>query len=92
MAILKPAPNSLNSSIALSRRAAVDVSALSLFQQQVAVRPVFVAADAAAELVHVGQAVLVGLMDEDRVGVGDVEPAFDDRRADQHVGFAGART
>ena len=44
-----------------------------------------VAADAAAQLVQVGQAVAIGLVDEHRVGVGDVEPAFDDRRGQQNV-------
>ncbi len=44
-----------------------------------------VAAHAAAELVQVGQAVAVGLVDEDRVGVGNVQPALDDRRGQQHV-------
>ena len=51
-----------------------------------------VAAHAAAELVQVGQAVVVGLVDEDRVGVGDVEPALDDRRGHQQVGLAGRRS
>ena len=44
-----------------------------------------VAADAAAQLVQVGQAVAVGLVDEDRVGIGNVEAAFDDRRRQQQV-------
>ncbi len=47
-----------------------------------------VAADPAAELVQVGQAVLVGLVDEDRVDVGDVQAALDDRRRDQDVELA----
>ena len=46
------------------------------------------AADAAAQLVQVGQAVVVGLVDEDGVGVGDVQAALDDRRRHQDVGFA----
>src|SRR3712207_8988807 len=47
------------------------------FQQQVRIRPVLVPADPAAELVQVGQAVLVGLVDEDRVDVGDIQAALD---------------
>ena len=47
-----------------------------------------VAAHAAAELVQVGQPVAVGLVDEDRVGVGDVQAALDDRGAQQHVELA----
>ena len=45
----------------------------------------FVASHAAAQLVHVGQAVAVGLVDEDRVGVGNIQSAFDDRRGEQNV-------
>ena len=44
-----------------------------------------VAAHAAAKLVQIGQPVAVGLVDEDRVGVGDVQPALDDRRGQQQV-------
>ena len=44
-----------------------------------------VAPDAAAQLMQIGQAVVVGLVDEDRVGVGNVEPAFDDRRGQQNI-------
>ena len=61
-------------------------------EQQVAVRPVLVAPDAAAELVQVGQAVVVGLVDEDRVGVGNVEAALDDRRRHEDVELAARRT
>ena len=43
------------------------------FEQQVGIGPVLVPADPAAKLVQVGQAVLVGLVDEDRVDVGDVQ-------------------
>jgi hypothetical protein len=40
-------------------------------------------------LVEVGAAVAVGLVDEDRVGAGDVEAALDDRRGEEDVGRAG---
>ena len=53
--------------------------------QQVAVRAVLVAPHAAAKLVQIGQPVAVGLVDEDRVGVGNVQAALDDRRGQQHV-------
>ena len=55
-------------------------------QEQVGVGPVLVPPDAAAKLVQLGQAEAVGVVDEDRVGVGDVQARLDDRRADQHVG------
>ena len=37
---------------------------------------------------QIGQPVVVGLVDENRVHVGDVQPAFDDRRGDQDVALA----
>jgi len=43
---------------------------------------------AAAQLVKIGQAVVVGLVDENRVGVGDVQAALDDRRRHQHIDLA----
>ncbi len=46
------------------------------------------AAHAAAELVEVGQTVVVGLVDEDRVGPGDVEAALDDRGGQEDVDLA----
>ena len=36
------------------------------------------APDAAAQLVEIGQAEAVGAVDDDGVGVGDVDAAFDD--------------
>ena len=46
-------------------------------------------ADAAAELVEIGQTVAVGLVDEHRVGPRNVETTFDDRRRQQDVDAAG---
>ena len=54
-------------------------------QEQVGVGLVFEPTDAAAELVELRKAEAVGALDEDRVAVGDVEAALDDRRADEHV-------
>ena len=56
-------------------------------EQQVGIGPVLVPADPAAQLVQVGQAVVVGLVDEDGVGVGNVQAALDDRRRHQDVGL-----
>ena len=74
--------------MALSRLAAMGVTGRVLRQEQVGVGPVLVPPDPAAKLVQLGQAEAVGVVDEDRVGVGDVEARLDDRRADQHVGRA----
>ena len=55
---------------------------------QVGVRLLQAAADAPPQLVELGEAQLVGLVDHDRVHVRDVEAGLDDRRADQHVELA----
>ena len=54
-------------------------------KQQVRIRPVLVPADAAPELVQVGEAIAVGVVDEDCVRVRDVEPALDDGRRHEQV-------
>ena len=77
----------MNSSIAFSRLAAVGRHAALAVEQQIGIGPVLVPADPAAQLVQVGQAVIVGLVDEDGVGVGDVQAALDDRRRHQDVGL-----
>ena len=59
-----------------------------LVVEQVGVGAGGAAADAAAELVELRQAELVGVVDDDRVRVGDVEAGLDDRRADEDVGLA----
>ena len=43
------------------------------------------AADAAADLVELGEAEAIGAVDDQRVGAGDVEPGFDDGGGEQHV-------
>ena len=47
------------------------------------------AADAAADLVELGQPELVGALDDQRVRLRDVEARLDDRRRDEHVRVAG---
>ena len=45
-----------------------------------------------AQLVELRQAKVVGTVDDDRVGVGDVQPILDDRRRHQHVDVAVGKT
>ena len=52
-------------------------------QQQISVGLVFVAAHAAAQLIKIAQAETIGAIDDDRVRVGDIEAAFDDRGGEQ---------
>ena len=58
-------------------------------QQEIGIGLVLGAADAAAQLVEIGQPEPVGAVDDDRVRVRNIEAALDDRRADQHVDLAG---
>ncbi len=50
----------------------------------------FAAADAAAELVELGEAEAFGGIDHHDAGVVDVDADFDDARGDEHLRFAGA--
>ena len=47
------------------------------------------AADAAADLVELGEPEHVGALDDQRVRLGDVEARLDDRGRDEHVRVAG---
>ena len=47
------------------------------------------AADPPADLVELAQPEGVGALDDQRVGLRDVDPGLDDRRRDEHVGVAG---
>lgn len=61
---------------------------LVFLDQEVAVRLVAPAPDAAAQLVQLRQAEVVGVVHDDRAGRGDVEAGLDDRRRDEHVDVA----
>ncbi len=56
--------------------------------QEVGVAAFAAAAHPAAQLVQLRQAERVGALDDQRVGVGDVQAGLDDRRADQDVVLA----
>ena len=68
-AILNLVPFALTSSIAFNRLTALGVTGRSRFEQQISIGPMLVPADPAPEPTQVGQPVLVGLVDEDRVDV-----------------------
>ncbi len=55
--------------------------------EQIGVGALVGAADAAAELIELGEAEAVGAIDEDGVGARDVEAVFDDGGGDEDVGF-----
>ena len=56
--------------------------------EQVRVGPTRAPADPTAELVELGETQRVGPVDDDRIGVRDVQPGLDDRRGDEDVGVA----
>ncbi|MPN37422.1 hypothetical protein SDC9_184940 [bioreactor metagenome] len=45
-------------------------------------------ADAPAQLVELRKPKMVGVVDDDRIDVGDIKAGFDDRTAQKHVEFA----
>ena len=53
--------------------------------EEVGITTVATAADPPAQLVELGEPERVGALDDEGVGVGDVEPALDDRRTDEDV-------
>ena len=56
-----------------------------LIDEHVAVGAVVRPANAATELVKIGQAIGIGLIDEDSVGIRYIEAALDDCRGQQNV-------
>ena len=57
-------------------------------KQQIGVGLRAAAADATPELIEVRETETIRAIDDDGVGVGNIDTAFDDGRADEHVGFA----
>ena len=79
----KPEPSSVWSASVASRAAASSVSASAERVEQVGVGALARAADAAADLVELREAELVGALDDQRVGLRDVDARLDDRRRHQ---------
>src|SRR5690606_10854406 len=55
--------------------------------QQVGIRTSVRTPDTSAQLIQLGEAVIVGTVDDDRVGTGNVDAVFDDGRRHEHVIF-----
>ena len=75
----------MNSPIVFSRSYASSLSDAVGRVQQVRVRALTAAADAAAQLVELREPEQVGAVDDERVHRRHVETALDDRRAHEHV-------
>ena len=83
MAILKPLPRRGVLFDGADAFADVAEQAGVARQQKISVGLVFVAADAAAQLIKIAQAETIGAIDDDRVRVGNIDAAFDDGRGKQ---------
>lgn len=66
----------------------IGAEALAGFDEEVAVGAVFVTTDASPKLMEIGESVAFGFVDEDSIGFGDVESAFDDRCGDEDIEVA----
>jgi len=71
--------------MASRRFSAIAGDLLARWRQQVGVGLVVTASDAAAQLMQLCQAELVGALDDDGVGARHVDAGLDDGRGDQHV-------
>ena len=56
--------------------------------KQITVAPLGAAPHPPTQLIKLCQPKMVGPVDKDRVGVGNVQPVFDDRGGDQHIDFS----
>ena len=83
MARVKPAPSS--SAAAMASRRFFCVFSDVFGCEQVGVGLVVAAADTPTKLVQLCQSEFVGAVDDDGVGVGDVDAGFDDGGTEQHV-------
>ncbi len=57
-------------------------------EKQIGVCLVLGSADASAQLIQVGETKLICSIDDDGVCIRNIEPAFNDRGANEHIGFA----
>lgn len=73
--------------MARRRRRASDDSRLVGRRKQVAVGFLIAAAHTSAQLVQVAQAEVLGVVHDDRIGIGNVDAVLDDGRGDQHIEF-----
>src|SRR5262249_31887491 len=55
--------------------------------KQISVSVTIRAAHPAAQLIELCKAKLIGAIDDDGIGVGKIEPGFDNRGANQNLGF-----
>ena len=58
-------------------------------EKKISVRLMLGPTHASPQLIKIGEAKPVRAIDDDGIGVWDIEAAFDNRRANQHVDFSG---
>jgi len=52
---------------------------------QITVSLMFVSSNTSTQLVQVAKPIPIGVVDKDRIGIGNVQPTFNDRRRQQQV-------
>ena len=57
------------------------------WKHQIGIGLLTTTADTPPELVEIGESEAVGAVDDDRVGIGDIKTAFDDRCGNQNIGL-----
>ena len=87
MAILKPEPKSENSSMARKRRRASEDNNSSGGRQQVTISLLVGTPDTPAQLMQVAQSEILGVVDDDGIGIGDIDAVLDDGRRYEHIEF-----
>ncbi len=89
MAMEKPAPSWVFSAMVSRRWRPSDGGWDSPVAEEIGVGALRAAPDPAAQLVELRQSEGIGPVDDQRVGVGDIQAGFDDRGAEQDVHLAG---
>ena len=64
----------------------IGVEVFVAIDEQIAVGLVSVTTDPTAQLMKLGQAIAIGFIDEHRIGIRDVQTAFDDRGRQKDIG------
>src|SRR5438093_1008645 len=57
-------------------------------QKEIGISLVLGSTDASTQLIQIGETKLICPIDDDGVCIGDIEPAFNDRSANEHISFA----
>lgn len=88
MAILKPEPNSANSRTAFKRFLRNIRQRFSALERKICKRMPRRATDTAAQLMQLRQAHMIGVLDNQRIGIRNVNTCLNNCRAHKHINVA----